>query len=153
MGGGLLLDMGLILMKMNTPRKREIKAFSGPATIRIGDFGSFLMISPQFKGFNFDLLWSPVAARKTGGHDIVDVEPGQHLNMSYVLVDETATVRAMRAGTIGPKTTAFLARTQRDLMGRDVDAEQVRRDMERLFQMHPHGIPDRAFKARSKIGA
>lgn len=153
MSGGLQFDMGLALMRLDGPRKRELREFSGPATVRIGDFGSFMLFSPQYPSFSFDLLWSPVTARASQTPGIVDLAEGDRLNMNYVLVDETTTVRAMRTGTIGPKASAFLARTQRDLMGRDVDAEQVLRDMQRLFRAHPRGIPDQAFKARSRIGA
>tara|TARA_R110002051_G_scaffold98120_1_gene168259 strand:- start:23 stop:517 length:495 start_codon:yes stop_codon:yes gene_type:complete len=153
MSGGLQFDMGIVLMRLDAPRKREVREFSGPATVRIGDFGSFMLFSPKFPSFSFDLLWSPVIARSSETPGIVDIAEGDRLNMNYILVDESTTVRTIRTGTIGPKASAFLARTQRDLMGRDVDAEQVRRDMERLFRAHPRGIPDGAFHARSRIGA
>ncbi|MBW3243656.1 hypothetical protein KUV57_13360 [Epibacterium sp. DP7N7-1] len=153
MSGGLQFDLGIALMRLDGPRKREVREFSGPATVRIGDFGSFLLFSPKYPSFSFDLLWSPVIAKASDTPGMIDIADGDRLNLNYILVDETTTVRAIRTGTIGPKASAFLARKQRDLLGRDVDAEQVRRDMQRLFQSHPRGIPDGDFQARSKIGA
>ncbi|WP_027234099.1 hypothetical protein [Leisingera caerulea] len=153
MSGGLFFDLNMILMRLDQPRKRELRDFNKQATVRLGDFGSFLLFSPKFRGFSFDLLWSPVIARAQDGAGMVAVNEGERLNLNFVLVDERTIVRGIRVGTIGPKASGFLARTQRNLMGRDVDAEQVQRDMERLFGEHPHGIPDKMFKARSAIGA
>lgn len=153
MGGGLIFEAGLVLMRLDAPSQSELRQFSGPANIRIGDFGSFLLFSPQFPSVSFDLVWSPVIARRSRTTGIPPLENGQRLNLSFALVDERAVVRALRAGTIGPRCTSFLRSTTENLMGRDVDAEQVARDMERVFTNYPHGIPDEAFQARSQIGA
>lgn len=61
--GAISFEMGCVLMKLERPTQQEIKDFSGKASVRVGDFGSFMLFSPSFKGFSFDLLWSPVIAR------------------------------------------------------------------------------------------
>lgn len=153
MGGILMLGMGLIVMRLERPSRRELKEFSGSATIRIGDFGSFMMISPKFQTFSFDLIWSPEIADKSD-EDLLDPIPeGDRLVLSFVLVDESGTVRRIRTGSIGPKASMRLIRTQNDLMERPIDPGKVERDLKGLFRIYRTGIPDEAFQARSGIGA
>lgn len=153
MGGVLMLGMGLIVMRLERPTRRELKEFSGPATIRIGDFGSFMMISPKFPTFSFDLIWSPEIADRSE-EDLLDPIPeGDRMVLSFVLVDEGGIVRRIRTGSIGPKASVRLIRTQNDLMERPIIPGKVQRDLEGLFRLYQSGIPDNAFQARSGIGA
>lgn len=153
MGGVLMLGMGLIVMRLERPTKRELKEFTGPATLRIGDFGSFMMISPKFKSMSFDLIWSPEIADRSDEELLDPLPEGDRLLLSLVLVDESGIVRQIRTASIGPKASMRLIRTQNDLMERQIIAGKVQRDLEVIFRRHPSGIPDEVFQARSAIGA
>ncbi|MFG6546879.1 hypothetical protein ACGYLM_17955 [Sulfitobacter sp. 1A10445] len=53
-------------MVLHDFRPSDIAAFEVSARFRVSLRKSFLLISPAFEGFTFDIVWSPLVAKLTG---------------------------------------------------------------------------------------
>lgn len=152
MGGTSNFETQEIFFNVPHPSEGELADLNGPATIRIGDFGSFMLFSAHFGALVFDLLWLPTIAKTSGHPGLAEIEDGKHMVMSYVTIDEYCVVRNMRMGTLSPECSSFIARLQRELMSRDITDAQIQRDMNRLFDRFPGLIPDEVFNVTCQIG-
>ncbi|MCW3782515.1 hypothetical protein [Defluviimonas salinarum] len=153
LGGVLNLPAGMVIMRLDNPTPAEMKAFADRAMMRIGLFRTFLIVSPVFEGYNFDLLWSPAIARATEEPPVGGVGENDHLLLTLILVDERLVVRAIRQSTISPEAGRLLRRGQLELLTSRIRPEEVEAEMTELFRNHPRGLPNEVFDVACPLGS
>ncbi|TFL16029.1 hypothetical protein DR046_22140 [Jannaschia formosa] len=133
-------------------RKGDAETFGGPARFRVAVARTFLMVSPAFEGFNFDIVWTPATALETGEPALPEPEPSEHMLMTFVLVDGLTVVRGIRQATISPACCRALWRGQQKLLARAPSQEESMREMVSTFARYPGGFEDGFFHESCALG-
>ena len=78
--GAVNLPNQTIAMILDDFRPGDIESLEAPARFRVSLCKRFLLISPSFKGFNFDINWSPLIASMPGELGAIQTElhPPKH---------------------------------------------------------------------------
>ncbi len=152
-GGAISLPHQSITMVLHDYRPQDGKAFQAPARFRVSLCKSFLLISPSFPGFNFDIVWSPLIAQLTGEPALERPSPTDHLVFSFILCDGNHIVRAIRTASISPDCSQALWRAQQHLMSLKLTGNELEAEMIALFQQYPRGIPENFFHETCHLGA
>ncbi len=151
-GGAINLPNQTITMVLHDFRPTDIESFEAPARFRVSLCKSFLLISPSFDGFNFDIVWSPLIAKMTGEPPLERPSPTTHLMFNFILADGDCVVRSIRSATISPDCGHALWRAQEQLMGSSYTGDELQSEMNTLFRQYPKGIPETFFHESCKLG-
>lgn len=133
-----------------SPKDRE--AFRGIANFRVARCKTFMIVSPAFRSFNFDIVWSPAIARQSGEPVLPEDARSSHLLFNFVLADGLHRVRAIRSATIAPNCGEALCRAQREPMAEDISDMDVHAEMAVLFSRYPQGFPSNFFHEVCALG-
>lgn len=150
--GAVDLPGQIVLMTLADYRRSDRSEFLGPARFRISRQRSFMMLSPAFKTFSFDIIWSPVIARESGEPEMQGVDRGDHLAFTFVLLDGEGVIRGIRMATLSPACSQAMYRARRELMAEDVTRDDMNTEMRSLFARHPRGFPDVMFHETCDLG-
>lgn len=151
-GGAIDLPRQALFMMLADYRPADGDAFVGPARLRVGRMKNFMIISPSFKGFSLDMIWSPVIAKASGEPDLEPVEKGHHPAFSFILLDGDLVVRKIRVATLSPAVGKAIRRARRELMQMDVTAEAVDKELNEIFTRNPNGLHDAMFHEVCDLG-
>lgn len=151
-GSVMNLPRQLIIMGLSDYREEDLSVFEGPARFRMGLGKTFMILSPEFEGLSFDMIWSPVIARNTKEPPMPKPAEGEHALFSFVLVDGSQTVRGIRVATISENVALAIWRAQQGLEQRSVTEEALSQEMMALFQKYPQGIPEVFFHEACDFG-
>ncbi|WP_299821480.1 hypothetical protein [uncultured Jannaschia sp.] len=145
--GAIDMPGQMMLMTLADFRKGDEAAF-GPARFCIAVAKTFLMVSPAFAGFSFDIVWTPAAAQATGEPVLPEPAPGEQMLMTFVLLDGLMVIRGIRQATISPACW----RGQRKHMAKAPRQEESLRQMEKVFSRYPKGFQDGFFHESCAFG-
>jgi len=151
-GSAIDLPRQMIVMQLADYRKDDLTSFEGPARFRVGLGQNFLLISPMFRGLSFDIIWSPVIARRTGEPDMEKPAAAEHMAFNFILVDGAQIVRGIRLATISPDVATAIWRARGELKSRTVTASALEAEMIALFSRYPRGIPETFFHDACDFG-
>lgn len=140
------------VMVLDDFRPNDVASFEGPARLRIGRFKTFMVFSPAFKNFTFDIVWSPVTARQSREALIGRPNAGEHMPINFILADAGHVIRAIRTATVSTEVTMAIHRAQLELLASPVDPEDLNVEMMGLFMRHQGGIPDDVFHEVCNFG-
>lgn len=150
--GAINLPGQTVTMVLEDYRPEDRKAFLGMANFRIALCNTFMLVSPSFAGFNFDIVWSPAIAKRTG-EPLTPMDAGDgHLLFHFILADGLHMVRGIRSATIAPNCGTALHRAQNTLMSRDISDTDVYAEMALLFSRYQKGFPDGFFHEVCALG-
>ena len=151
--GAVSIPDQMVTMVLEDYKKEDLEAFYGIANFRVSLRKNFMIISPAFSGFNFDIVWSPVIAKNIG-EPVLPADAGDsHMVFNFVLVDGLHYVRGIRTATIAPNCAQALYRAQNTLMNKDVSEIDVLTEMTLLFADYPKGFPTGFFHEVCPLGA
>lgn len=150
--GAVHLPGQMILMTLADYRPSDKDDFHGPARFRISRQRSFMMLSPTFKSFNFDIIWSPAIARDVNEPEPEALNSSDHLSFSFVLLDGGGIVRGIRVSSLSPACSEAIRRARSELMASHVTEADMEKEMRVLFARHPRGFPDIMFHETCSLG-
>lgn len=150
--GAVHLPGQMILMTLADYRRSDRDEFLGPARFRVSRQRSFMMLSPAFKTFSFDIIWSPAIARESDEPAPEAMNDKDHLAFTFVLLDGAGIVRGIRVATLSPACGAAMHRAREELMAANVTRADMNREMQDLFARHPRGFPDIMFHETCNLG-
>ena len=133
-------------------RAPDLNAFLGPARFRVAAGKTFLMVSPAFSAFSFDIVWTPATALSSGEPALPASQADQRIVLNFVLVDGTMTIRGIRSSSISPACVTAVQRTQEKLLRRAPSQAESLREMQGLFARYPGGFRDRFFHESCAFG-
>jgi hypothetical protein len=108
-----------IAMILDYFRPGDIEGLKAPARFRVSLCKSFLLISPSFKGFKFDIIWSPLIASMPG--ELVAIQTKPHRPKHELCSRGTACSTASRC----PAVLAPAAQVSRPIVFRSYTASSV----------------------------
>lgn len=150
--GALIMPSQTVLTKLMDYTPRDKVSFTGSARFRVMRAKNFLLVSLLAGGLNFDLVWSPITARRTGEPLIGEPAKKDHMLMNFILVDNLNIVRAIRQSTISPQCSRAIWRAQNELMAQPVSEVGQHSEMMALFGRFPTSIPDALFHEVCDLG-
>ena len=150
--GAISLPHQLVTMVLHDYRLSDEEAFQAPASFRVALCKSFLLISPSFPNFNFDIVWSPLIAKLNGEPELPRPSPTDHMVFNFVLADGQQVIRSIRTATISPECGQALWRAQQTLMAAEFTGEELQHEMIALFSQYPKGIPETFFHESCLLG-
>jgi hypothetical protein len=150
--GAINIPGQIVTMVLEDYQAKDLDAFYDIANFRVALCKTFMIVSPSFKGFNFDIVWSPAIAKSTG-EPILPADAGQtHLLFNFVLADGLHYVRGIRSASIAPNCGAALYRAQHELMNKNITEMDVYTEMTLLFSKYPNGFPSNFFHEICALG-
>ncbi|WP_333827268.1 hypothetical protein [Pararhodobacter sp.] len=151
-GGALLLPARMFILLLSDITPRDISAFLGPAVMRMARETNCMVLSLLFSGLSYDMVWSPHTARRTGEPRLAKPDPGEHMLFTFILVDETCVIRAIRSSSVAPQMGQALVRAHRELLAEPHTNEAINATVAELFARYPKKIPDERFHEISHLG-
>jgi hypothetical protein len=150
--GAIDMPGQMVLLTLADFRPGDEKAFLGPARFRVAVAKTFLMVSPAFSSYNFDIVWTPATALATGEPALPEPKAGEHMLMTFVLLDGLMIVRGIRQSTISPACCCALWRGQRKLLAKTPSQEKSMAEMRSVFTRYPRGFEDGFFHESCAFG-
>lgn len=150
--GAISLPHQTITMVLGDYRPSDKTIFEAPARFRVALCKSFLLISPSFPEFNFDIIWSPLIARLNGEPTLERPSPTDHAVFNFILADGVHVVRAIRTSSISPACSLAMWRAQQTLMAASFTGDELKQEMNALFSQYQRGIPEMFFNETCALG-
>ena len=126
---------------------KDLEIFKGPARFRVGRARNFMLISPEFQGLNFDIIWSPLMARVTGEPGMKKPGKNEHMVFNLVLADENGMTCGIRSSLITPDVALAIWCAKTELLDMTIRAEDIQSEIVDLFNLYPCHIPELFFHA------
>lgn len=152
MSGGISLPHKAVTMVLNDYSPTDNASFEGTAGFRVGLRNSFMIINLAFSKFNFDIIWSPLMAKMNNEPDMAFPSPGERMVFSFILADGGYIVRGLRSSSISPACAMAIWRARQNLMGKDINTNDFRAELDALFAAYPRSFPDTFFHESCMLG-
>lgn len=150
--GAIDLPSRLVILTLSDFRPADAQAFYGPARMRISAAKTFLMVSPIFTSFSFDIVWTPSTALRSGEPALPQPDPTEHMVLNFVLTDGTMIVRGIRSSSISPGCSLAMWRAQQKLLRKSPTQDESTREMAKTFERYPNGFADGFFHESCAFG-
>lgn len=151
-GGMVNLPRQILVASLDDYRESDADTFSGPVRFRVGLARNFIVLSLVMGSLNFDVIWSPVIARKIGEPNFPRPSGSDHPLFTFILVDGAQIIRSIRQSTISPECAMAIWRAQKDILGRQVTEVDLENEMIALFRQYPESISESFFHAICDLG-
>ncbi|MFG6573425.1 hypothetical protein ACGYLO_17670 [Sulfitobacter sp. 1A13353] len=152
MSGGISLPHRSVTMVLHDYSSADNVSFESTAGFRVGLRNSFMIINLAFSKFNFDIIWSPLMAKMNNEPDMAPPSPGERMVFSFILADGGYIVRGLRSSSISPACAMAIWRARQNLMGKDINANDFRAELDALFAAYPRSFPDTFFHESCVLG-
>jgi hypothetical protein len=144
--------MNLLILRLHDYQKEDLEAFFGKATFRVSKQKHFMVISPDFTRYSFDIIWSPVLARQSGEPPMEAVSQDTHLVFHFVLTDQNLIVKGLRSASISPDCGRALYRASTELRQIQSSVYEMTMEMQTVFGKYLGGFPDTFFHEQCFLG-
>lgn len=151
-GAAMRLADRMFFLKLDRVSAEDLAAFRGPAELGIARMESFLVLTPRFRSFNFDMIWSPAIAARTSEPLLEPVCGDLHPVLNFVLIDDGGIVRGLRAASISPQAWNAIVRAQAELVEMAPDQDRVMRDVTEMCRKWPASLPPEIFHEIAPFG-
>lgn len=141
-----------ICMVLDEFEPKDLIAFEGMANFSIALCKNFMLITINFKGYCFDVIWSPVMAKASGEPLLSRQSTDGHLLFNFILADRKHVIRGIRSATIAPNCAAALHKAQKELMSREITELDVDVEMTLLFTQYAGAIPQNFYHEVCALG-